>query len=115
MVAGIYAGNADELSIEATFPTVSGTGTTVWKRDQRDARSSSQSREGRRNLLVHHPLLFMDASKWPRRINPNLNSAINRPRCFSLIAGSGCREVQVPAQNNEAFSDQFRKSDPTDS
>jgi oxygen-dependent protoporphyrinogen oxidase len=101
LVAGIYAGDADELSIEATFPRFRELeqqyGSVI------KGMRAVQAKAGRASKSPGSPSsLFMTLRNGLGELIQTLIQRLT-DQGVQLIAGSSCREVQVPAQNKEVF------------
>ncbi len=101
LVAGIYAGDADELSIEATFPRFRELeqqyGSVI------KGMRAVQAKAGMASKSPGSPSsLFMTLRNG---LGELIHTLIQRltDHGVQLMTGSGCREVQGPAQNKEAF------------
>ncbi len=97
LVAGIYAGDADELSIEATFPRFReleqqyGSVIKGMRIVQTKAGTASKSSGSPSSL-------FMTLRNGLGELIQTLIQRL-KDQGVQLMTGSGCREVQVPAQN----------------
>jgi oxygen-dependent protoporphyrinogen oxidase len=101
LVAGIYAGDADELSIEATFPRFRELeqqyGSVI------KGMRAVQAKAGMASKSPGSPSsLFMTLRNGLGELIQTLIQRLT-DQGVQLIAGSSCREVQVPAQNKEVF------------
>ena len=104
LVAGIYAGNADELSIEATFPRFRELeqqyGSVI------KGMRAVQAKAGMASKSSGSPSsLFMTLRNGLGELIQTLIQRLT-DQGVQLIAGSGCREVQVP----ELLDNQNRQS-----
>ncbi len=104
LVAGIYAGDADELSLEATFPKFKELeqqyGSVI--RGMRTVQNKTKT--GRTSKPQGSPpSLFMTLRNGLGSLIDALTQRlINRE--VHLMSGVGCREIQHPSNQKEAFS-----------
>jgi len=101
LVAGIYAGDADEMSLEATFPRFReleqqyGSVIKGMRAVQAKARMASKSPGSTSSL-------FMTLRNGLGELIQTLIQRLT-DQGVQLKTGSGCREVQGPTQHKEAF------------
>ena len=102
LVAGIYAGDADELSIEATFPRFKELeqqhGSVIKGMRAVQAKSKMAS-----TSPGSSPSLFMTLRNGLGELIQALIQRIT-DRGVRLMTGSGCREIQASLQNGGKFS-----------
>ena len=104
LVAGIYAGDADELSIEATFPKFKELEEQYGSVIKGMREAQAKAKEG----IPPKPSgasssLFMTLRNGLGELIETLNQRLI-DRGVQLRTGSGCREIQASPQNRGSFS-----------
>ena len=101
LVAGIYAGDADEMSIEATFPRF-----RELEQQYGSVIKGMRAVQAKAGVASKSPgspsSLFMTLRNGLGELIQTLIQRLT-DQGVQLMTGSGCREVQVPGQNKEAF------------
>ena len=104
LVAGIYAGDADELSLEATFPRFKELeqqyGSVI--KGMREAQAKAKA-GGAPKSLGSSPSLFVTLRNGLGELIETLTQRL-LDRGVQLKTGSGCLEIQVSPQNRRRFS-----------
>jgi oxygen-dependent protoporphyrinogen oxidase len=101
LVAGIYAGDADEMSIEATFPRF-----RELEQQYGSVIKGMRAVQAKAGIVSKSPgspsSLFMTLRNGLGELVQTLIQRLT-DQGVQLKNGSGCREVQIPDQNKEAF------------
>jgi oxygen-dependent protoporphyrinogen oxidase len=103
LVAGIYAGDADELSLEATFPRFKELeqqyGSVI--KGMREAQAKTKKGMPRKSPGASSSLFMTLRNGLGELIETLTQRLIDRG--VQLMTGSGCREIQASPQNRGSF------------
>jgi oxygen-dependent protoporphyrinogen oxidase len=104
LVAGIYAGDADELSIEATFPRFK-----ELEQQHRSVIKGMRAAQAKAKGAIapklpgSSPSLFMTLRNGLSELIQTLIQGLT-DRGVQLMSGLGCREIQASSENGGTFS-----------